>query len=325
MFCAKCGRKLSSKDELCKNCGVSTEIADRCGGFFGLIDEEPAKRAAAAPAATVAPKISNQELERYHKHMKEEVMEEMRQKALIVVSALCAVLLIVVIILAISLLGEEPVARTEINAQDIVESIEEINNAADAAKSESSEEEKENNQGFENVVKDQIKADICACEFEYVTLDEAAQTYTQSRAVRIEPSTNGTEHTHSIICLECNKPVNGKEPCNFVEGATACSVCGVEHDYKYVASMPEMEGNGKMHELECAVCGEEKKEECVFDHEKCKLSMCTNKCDHKEIEGIKSADGKHDEVCEACSKTVVKGADDPEDGACPGCGYTPGE
>lgn len=38
MFCEKCGRKLPAGAERCPACGESAEIAEYCGGFWGLTE-----------------------------------------------------------------------------------------------------------------------------------------------------------------------------------------------------------------------------------------------------------------------------------------------
>lgn len=41
MYCKKCGRKLTEGQSSCSNCGEPAETAEICGGFWGLINEEP--------------------------------------------------------------------------------------------------------------------------------------------------------------------------------------------------------------------------------------------------------------------------------------------
>lgn len=43
MFCCKCGKKLSGKEDVCKNCGAPVEHEEYCGGFYGLVKEAPAR------------------------------------------------------------------------------------------------------------------------------------------------------------------------------------------------------------------------------------------------------------------------------------------
>lgn len=40
MFCRKCGIKLNAGEKTCRNCGASVELAEYCGGFWGLVGEE---------------------------------------------------------------------------------------------------------------------------------------------------------------------------------------------------------------------------------------------------------------------------------------------
>jgi len=296
MFCAKFGRKLSGKE--CKNCGTSAEIVDRCGGFFGLIDQEAAKTQAAPAAAPTANMVPKHDVEQLLRKQKEEVEEEMKGKALIIVSALCAVLLVVVIILSI--------AVSNANNKDIGSDVSE-NAIIDAGNKLFGGD----NNNTQKEISDKPVEETCSCP-----------PGTPDDYVPIEGKCK-----HEVICSGCLAR-KGLEKCDTADGV-ACIACEAvpAHDYRNVVDSTEETRDGvkvKVHVLECSLCGEKKTEDCKFDEDgNCEVGGCTNtKCTHTNIEKQEVVTpGTHDEICSDCGETVPN-VPSPETAGekCPNCG-----
>lgn len=93
MFCNKCGKKLSGREGVCKNCGTPAEYEQYCGGFHGLVKEEPAlERMAYGDHMAASNSCENR--------LKEEEEEKMKRNTLILFSIFFGVLMIVIAMMA---------------------------------------------------------------------------------------------------------------------------------------------------------------------------------------------------------------------------------
>lgn len=90
MFCKKCGRKIRSGEKKCPSCGTSSNQAEYCGGFWGLVGEEPKQ-----PRQDAAPEM------RIKSGTEQAAPNKFGRKALTAACAVCGILAVAVVFLSV--------------------------------------------------------------------------------------------------------------------------------------------------------------------------------------------------------------------------------
>ena len=273
MFCSKCGSKISEKEEKCSSCGALRGTADRCGGFFDLINQQVAKKAEVS--VTQDPGV---DLEHYYRCRKEAEDEEMRKKMLIVLSAVCIVLLATVLVQMFML-------NSVLDAQN---KISEVVADIDAHTEHKGEGNCEicgvcMHNGEKTTKHETVKNsdDVVSCYCECGELLEE-----QAKIGHI----SNNDGTHNVVCTHCNTMYEEGVDCDWGDWTDAvpgdghkehtcreCEktmTCGneVEEAYSYEA----MDDNKTKHIKTCSVCEGTKEENCVFRPDTGKCKHCTN-------------------------------------------------
>ena len=304
MFCKKCGIKLSEKDSTCKNCGASAEVQEYCGGFFGLVREVPAPTPVAAPSSGINPDTVRYQIE----VEKEKAREDMRKKAVMILSAVCAVLLIVLLIqtMQISKLGAKLGKYDE--AMTVMQ--------------QENQELKQSNE--------EIKSILTMLNCDHKESDETPYNRVYSR------NAETPEGTHDVtVTCHCGKSLdklNGNELCEDGENADGiCDACLEKLPCDHGESMEKTykTNDDGTHKVTCK-CGEivaenEACEDVNTDEDgKCDLCKADVVCDHAGTGYAYTAAGepnKHEARCKQCYEVekTEDCADKDQNQACDKC------
>lgn len=121
MYCSKCGCKVESSQKNCPNCGALADGIEYCGGFWGLVGEEPKKQ--------VIPELVSQDNVKINNSGKVQI-EKLKRKYKSQRTVLLAVIIIFLVVSAVQtvrlIFAEKNYEKFEIQYQELQEDYNEV-------------------------------------------------------------------------------------------------------------------------------------------------------------------------------------------------------